>query len=198
MEASVLKHFLVIGAKALIVALAFLFILTKCGGCDNKIKFADNHVNDSLNSLINFSSIKVKQLESYLTLEKAKSDSLTAVKNKVEIRYRVASKSVRGSVKEGSCDTMEVLIALNACDSVIYSNNTLLSTKDSIINIQDRIIGEQASMVNASRTIINNQRDEIIENEKIAKKALRRQKFKTIGVITVAAIGQVLTIFALK
>jgi len=54
---------------------------------------------------------------------------------------------------------------------LVKENNSLLSTKDSIINIQDRIIGEQASMVNASRTIINNQRDEIIENEKIAKKA---------------------------
>lgn len=198
MEASVLKHFLVIGAKALIVALAFLFILTKCGGCDNKIKFADNHVNDSLNKLINLSAIKVKQLESYLTLEKAKSDSLTAVKGKVEIRYAKSSKSVREDIKEGFCDTSKVLIALNDCDSLVKENNSLLSTKDSIINIQDRIIGEQASMVDASRTIINNQRDEIIENEKIAKKALRRQKFKTIGVITVAAIGQVLTILALK
>jgi len=198
MEASVLKNFLVIGAKALIVALAFLFILTKCGGCDNKIKFADSHINDSLNKLINFSTVKVKQLESYLTLEKQKSDSLTAVKNKVEIRYVKSSKSVREDIKEGFCDTSKVLIALNDCDSLVKENNSLLSTKDSIINIQDRIIGEQASMVNASRTIINNQRDEIIENEKIAKKALRRQKFKTIGVITVAAIGQVLTIFALK
>lgn len=198
MEASVLKNFLVIGAKALIVALAFLFILTKCGGCDNKIKFADNHVNDSLNSLINFSAIKIKQLESYLTLEKAKSDSLTVVKNKVEIRYKVASKSVRSSVKEGVCDTVEVLIALNACDSVIYSNNTLLSTKDSIINIQDRIIGEQASMVNASRTIINNQRDEIIENEKIAKKALRKQKRITKLVIIADAIKDLFLVFVLK
>lgn len=198
MEASVLKHFLVIGAKGLIVILAFLFVLTKCGGCSNDLKFADNHVNDSLNKLINFSAIKVKQLESYLTLEKAKSDSLTTLNSKLVKRYKSASKNVRNSVKEGVCDTVEVLIALNACDSVIYSNNKLLSTKDSIINIQDRIIGEQASMVDASRTIINNQRDEIIENEKIAKKALRRQKFKTIGVITVATIGQVLTIFALK
>jgi len=101
MEASVLKNFLVIGAKALIVALAFLFILTKCGGCDNKIKFADSHINDSLNKLINFSTVKVKQLESYLNLEKQKSDSLTAVKNKVEIRYVKSSKSVREDIKEG-------------------------------------------------------------------------------------------------
>jgi len=119
MEASVLKNFLVIGAKALIVALAFLFILTKCGGCDNKIKFADSHINDSLNKLINFSTVKVKQLESYLTLEKQKSDSLTAVKNKVEIRYVKSSKSVREDIKEGFCDTSKVLIALNDCDSLV-------------------------------------------------------------------------------
>jgi hypothetical protein len=53
-------------------------------------------------------------------------------------------------------------------------------------------------MVASARIILKNQAEDYKILEKKSKKALRKQKIKTIGAIIVASITEVLTIFALR
>ena len=100
---------------------------------------------------------------------------------------------------------MLVVETINACDSLIKSKDALISQKDSTYNrVQEELstVKEELvvskSMVVTAQTIIKNQADDYKTLEKESKKALRKQKVKTVGVIILATITEVLTIFALK
>jgi hypothetical protein len=94
---------------------------------------------------------------------------------------------------------------MNDCDSTIKSKNNLLAQKDSTnksVNEELSTVKEELviskGMVVTAQTIIKNQAEDYKTLEKESKKALRKQKIKTIGAIIVASITEVLTIFALK
>ncbi len=211
MEITTIKYWIITGCKFVIVLLAFLFVLTKCGGCDNKIEVAktDNTQyfakmkSDSL-LIIGFME---KQYQDSLKVmaSKRSEDSIKVVADKNEKLYRGSAKKVRELIALGICDTVVVKVALNDCDSTIKSKNSLIAQKDSTnqkltnenTTLKQTVV-VQKDMVDASRTIIANQDKDYKELEKESKKALRRQKFKTIVAIIGGVVVEALTIFALK
>jgi hypothetical protein len=206
-----IKYILSVTLKVIVVTLAFLFILTKCGGCDSKI-VVPKHDNSALFAKMKSDSIKIIKLEeeqkqdSLKTIaSKQSEDSIKVVADKYTKLYKNSSKRVRDLLARGICDTVEITIALNNCDSTIESKDRLLAQKDStyesineeLINVKEQN-GILKSEVKTAKTIISNQAEDYKTLEKTSKKELRKQKIKTIGVIVVSALVEALTIFALK
>lgn len=208
---STLKYISVTTLKVFVLVLAFLFVLTKCGGCDNNI-IAPKHDNSQYFAKIKSDSLKIAKLEekqkedSLKTIaSKQPEDSIKIVADKYTKLYKNSSKKVRELLAMGICDTVEITIALNNCDSTIKSKDELLAQKDTTynrVNEELNTVKEQLSitkgMVVTAKTIIKNQSEDYKTLEKTSKKELRKQKIKTIGVIIVSALAEALTIFALK
>ena len=197
METSLVKYSLITIAKVLVIVLAILFVLTKCGGCDDKIESIKTD-NSQLLAKIKVDSLKLIVLETKLHNSEFKNDSLTVVKEKVKLVYLKSSKDVRNDIKQGICDTVKVLIALNDCDSLIKSDSTLLAIKDTTIKILKQTLDVQKDVIDINNEIIVNKDKDYTELEKSSKKSLRKQKFKTVVTIVGAVIIETLTIFALK
>lgn len=197
METSLIKYSLITIAKLLVILLAILFVLTKCGGCDDKIESTKTD-NSQLLAKIKIDSLKLVVLETKLYNPELKNDSLTVVKEKVKLVYLKSSKDVRNEIKQGIYDTVKVLVALNNCDSLIKSDSTLLAVKDTTIKILKQTIDVQKDVIDINNEIIVNKDKDYTELEKSSKKALRKQKFKTVVAIVGAVIIEVLTILALK
>lgn len=210
MEASVVKHWLGVIGKGLIIlfALLFIFRLFGCGEevivskTDNSQYFAKMK-SDSIKSLAN--DIKIKSLEAKLAIKERSEDSLVKLAYNTQKKADRSAKTVRDLIKKGVCDTVEVLIALNDCDSVKQADNRAMASKDStnqVLRDENKVLKEdndlQKGMVTAARIILKNQADDYKALEKSSKKALRKQKIKTIGVIILATLTEALTIFALK
>jgi len=197
METSLIKYSLITIAKVLVILLAILFVLTKCGGCGDKIQISETD-NSHLLAKIKIDSLKLVVLETKLHNSEFKNDSLTVVKEKVKLVYLKSSKGVRNEIKQGNCDTVKVLIALNDCDSLIKSDSTLLAVKDTTIKILKQTIDVQKDVIDINNEIIVNKDKDYTELEKSSKKALRKQQFKTVIAIVGAIIIEALTIFALN
>lgn len=211
MDKSEIKHWSGIVLKGIIILLALAFIFTRFGGCDNNIT-VEKHDNSQYfkkmksDSLIIVSLMEKKYQDSLKTVaSKLSEDSLKVVADKNYILYRNSSKKVRELLSKGIYDTVLVVETINACDSVIKSKDDLIAQKDSTYNrVQEELstvkeeLGVSKSMVVTAQTIIKNQADDYKTLEKESKKALRKQKVKTVGVIILATITEVLTIFALK
>lgn len=197
METSLVKYSLITIAKVLVILLAILFVLTKCGGCGDKIESIKTD-NSHLLAKIKIDSLKLVVLETKLHNSEFKNDSLTVVKEKVKLVYLKSSKDVRNEIKQGICDTVKVLIALNDCDSLIKSDSTLLAIKDTTIKILKQTLDVQKDVIDINNEIIVNKDKDYTELEKSSKKALRKQKFKTVVTIVGTVIIEALTIFALK
>jgi len=197
--------------KVAVTVLAFLFILTKCGGCDNNI-IVPKPDNSQYFAKMKSDSLKIVKLEekqkqdSLKTIaSKQSEDSIKAVADKYTKLYKNSSKKVRELLAMGICDTVEITVALNNCDSTIKSKDNLLAQKDSTnksineeLSTVKEELGISKGMVVTAKTIIKNQAEDYKALEKTSKKALRKQKAKTIGVIILASIVEVLTIFGLK
>jgi len=211
MEITVIKHWLSIIGKGVVILLAIAFIFSKFGGCDNKI-IEDKHDNSQYFAKMKSDSMTIIRLmqERYddslkVLVSKRSEDSLKVIADKNEKLYRNSAKKVRELIALGICDTVVVKVALNDCDSTIKSKDKLLAQKDSTYNrVQEEMatvkeeLGISKSMVATAQTIIKNQAEDYKTLEKDSKKALRKQKVKTVGVIILATITEVLTIFALK
>ncbi len=211
MEAALVKHSIITIGKGIVILLALAFIFTRFGGCNNKIE-VEKHDNsiyfakmkaDSIKSLAN--DIKIKALEAKLAIKERAEDSLVTLAYNTQKKADKSAKTVRDLIKKGVCDTVEVLIALNDCDSVKQADNRALASKDSTNQAlreanetlkEDNIL--QKGMVESARIILKNQAEDYKTLEKDSKKALRKQKAKTIGAIILASIVEGLTIFGLK
>jgi hypothetical protein len=198
MEIAVVKHGAITIGKGIVVILAFLFILTKCGGCDSKPVIAEKHNNDSLFARIKADSLKFAELEKQLVASEAKTKATDSLKVKAEANYASAKKKLREGFKKGICDTVEVEVFIAKCDSVIEANHEVIAQRDTTIKILKEEVKQQADMLDASRTVIKNQDEDYKELEKASKKALRRQKWITRLVIIGDAVKDALLIFALK
>lgn len=195
-----IKYITLSALKLVVIILAFLFVLTKCAGCDDKPIIVTQD-NTSLFAKIKADSLKSLEMELELTLSEAKIDSLEQTKSKVEIKWYKSSKDAKIQLGLSKCDTTTIRVvfrALNDCDSLSNINNKLLEQKDSIIIILKKDLIINRGMVISAREIINNQAEDYIKLEKSSKKELRKQKIKTIGIIIGATLTEVLTIFALK
>lgn len=211
MEAVLVKHSMITIGKGIVILLALAFIFTRFGGCDNKIEVAktDNTIYfakmkaDSIKSLAN--DIKIKSLEAKLAIKERAEDSLVTLAYNAQKKADKSAKTVRYLIKKGVCDTVEVLIALNDCDSVKQADNRALVSKDStnqalrdenIVLKEDNVL--QKGMVESARIILKNQAEDYKTLEKESKKALRKQKAKTILANVFWGLVEGLTIFALK
>lgn len=211
MEAALIKHSLITIGKGIVILLALAFIFTRFGGCDNKIE-VEKHDNSQYFAKMKSDSMTIISLmqerydDSLKTLASKRSeDSIKIVADKNEKLYRSSSKRVRELLALGICDTVFINTALNDCDSTIKSKDALLAQKDSTnksVNKELSTVKEELEvskgMVVTAQTIIKNQAEDYKTLEKESKKALRKQKFKTIGTVIIASITEVLTIFALK
>lgn len=211
MDKSTAKHIAGFVLKSIVILLALAFIFTRFGGCDNKIQVAktDNSQYfakmkaDSIKSLAN--DIKIKSLEAKLKVYERRDDSLVTLAYNTQKKADKSAKTVRDLIKKGVCDTVEVLIALNDCDSVKQADNRAMASKDStnqVLRDENTVLKEdnqlQKGMVESARIILKNQAEDYKVLEKKSKKALRKQKAKTIGAIILASIVEGLTILGLK
>lgn len=211
MENTLIKHSLITLVKGIVILLAILFIISNFGGCNDEI-IAYKHDNSSLFAKMKSDSLKLiayedKRIKDSLNTlaSKHSEDSLKVIADKNEKLYRSSSKRVRELLALGICDTVLVIETINACDSTIDSKDRLIAQKDSTYDkVQEELstvkeeLGISKEMVVSAKTIIKNQAEDYKTLEKESKKALRKQKFKTIGAVIVASITEVLTIFALK
>lgn len=211
MDKSEIKHWLGLIGKGIVILLALAFIFTRLGGCDNNIT-VEKHDNSQYfakmksDSLIIVSLMEKQYQDSLKTVASKRSeDSLKVIADNNEKLYRNSSKKVRELLARGICDTLLVVETINACDSVIKSKDALISQKDSTYNrvqeelstVKEELVVSKSTVVTA-QTIIKNQAEDYKNLEKDSKKALRKQKVKTIGAIILASIVEGLTIFALK
>lgn len=211
MEASLVKYWSGLILKGIVILLALAFIFTRFGGCDNKIEVAktDNSQyfakmkSDSM-TIVNLMQERYEDSLKTLASKRAE-DSIKVVADKNEKLYRSSAKRVRELIALGICDTVVIKVALNDCDSTIKSKDVLLAQKDSTyesVNNELSTVKEELSiskgMVESAKTIIKNQDTDYKALEKESKKALRKQKVKTIGVIILASIVEALTIFGLR
>jgi hypothetical protein len=211
METALIKHSLITIGKGIVILLALAFIFTRFGGCDNKIEVVKND-NSQYFAKMKSDSMTIVNLmqerynDSLKTLASKRSeDSIKVIADKNERLYRSSSKRVRELLARGICDTVVIKVALNNCDSTIKSKDVLLAQKDSTnksvneeLSTVKEELGVSKGMVATAQTIIKNQAEDYKTLEKESKKALRKQKFKTVGVIILATLTQFLTIFALK
>lgn len=211
MEITLVKYWSSIAVKGIVITLACLFVFRYCGGCDNHIvapKTDNSHLFAKMksDSLIIVSLMEKSYQDSLkVHASKLKEDSLIEIKDKFEVLYRKSSKVVREEMSEGILDTNSVKVALNDCDSLNISNQKVISQKDSTNNALSaelETVKEEKVVLTSenetARIIINNLMNDNKSLEKESKKALRRQKIKTIGVIILATLTEALTIFALK
>jgi len=211
MEAIVLKRALIEICKGIVILLACLFVFSYCRGCDNKIELAETD-NAQYFSKMKSDSMTIVNLmqeryeDSLKTLaSKLSEDSIKVVADNNEKLYRSSAKKVRELIALGICDTVVIKVALNDCDSTIKSKDRLIAQKDSTyesvnneLSTVKEELGISKSMVESAKTIIKNQDTDYKALEKESKKALRKQKTKTIGVIILASIVEALTIFGLR
>lgn len=182
---------------AIVLILALLFVLTKCGGCDNKIEVVKTD-NTALFAKIKSDSLELLKLNDKLVTSEAKTDSLMNAKGKAATSYSNSSKGVRDDIKKGKCDTVKVNIALNDCDSLNKVNDRIISQKDSTettLKEANKLLTEDNATL---KIVVKNLSGDYKALEKTSKKALRKQKFKTVVAIIGGVIVEVLTIFALK
>ena len=211
MEAALIKHSLITVGKGIVILLALAFIFTRFGGCGDKIiaPKTDNSqyfAKMKSDSMIIVNLMQERYQDSLNTLASKRSeDSIKVIADKNERLYRNSSKRVRELLARGICDTVLINVAFNDCDSTIKSKDALLAQKDSTnksvneeLSTVKEELGVSKGMVVTAQAIIKNQAEDYKTLEKESKKALRKQKFKTIGVIIIASITEVLTIFALK
>ncbi len=211
MEISLVKHSLITIGKGIVILLALAFIFTRFGGCGDKIIAPKTDNSQYFSKMKSDSMIIVNLMEkqyqdSLNTLaSKRAEDSIKVIADKNERLYRNSSKRVRELLARGICDTVLVIETINTCDSVIKSKDALLAQKDSTnksvneeLSTVKEELGISKGMVVTAQTIIKNQVEDYKALEKDSKKALRKQRIKTIGAIIVASITEVLTIFALK
>lgn len=206
-----LKYYSKLVLKVVVISLALAFIFSKFGGCDNNIT-VEKHNNSQYfkkmksDSLI-IVSLMEKQYQDSLKIvaSKRSEDSLRVIADRNERLYRNSSKKVRELLKLGILDTVLVAETINSCDSTIKSKDALISQKDSTyksiseeLNTVKEELGVSKSMVVTAQTIIKNQAEDYKTLEKDSKKALKKQKVKTVGAIILATITEALTIFALK
>ena len=211
METALIKHSSITIGKGIIILLALAFIFTRFGGCDNKIEVAktDNSryfakmKSDSM-TIINLMQERCNDSLKTLASKRAE-DSIKVVADKNEKLYRNSSKRVRELLARSICDTVLIEVAMNDCDSTIKSKDALLAQKDSTnksvneeLSTVKEELGVSKGMVSTAQTIIKNQAEDYKTLEKESKKALRKQKVKTVGVIILATLTQFLTIFTLK
>jgi hypothetical protein len=211
MEAALIKHSLITIAKGIVILLAVLFVI-RWFGCSNdevEVKTYDNSQyfakmkSDSM-TIVNL--MQERYEDSLKTLASKRSeDSIKVIADKNEKLYKGFAKRVRELIALGICDTVVVKVALNDCDSTITSKNKLIAQKDSTyekVNKELTTVKEELSinkeMVTTAKTIIKNQEDDYKALGKDSKKALRKEKAKTIGAIILASVVEVLTIFSLK
>lgn len=206
-----LKYYSKLVLKVVVILLALAFIFSKFGGCDNNIT-VEKHDNSQYlskmksDSLIIVSLMEKQYQDSIKTLiSKRSEDSIKVIADRNEKLYKSLSKKVKALFTKGICDTVLVIETIDACDSVIKSKDVLISQKDSTYNrVQEELstvkeeLGISKSTVVTAQTIIKNQAEDYKNLEKDSKKALRKQKVKTIGAIILASIVEGLTIFALK
>ena len=211
MEAALIKHSLITVGKGIVILLALAFIFTRFGGCGDKIiaPKTDNSqyfAKMKSDSMIIVNLMQERYQDSLNTLASKRSeDSIKVIADKNERLYRNSSKRVRELLARGICDTVLINVAFNDCDSTIKSKDALLAQKDSTnksvneeLSTVKEELGVSKGMVVTAQTIIKNQADDYKVLEKESKKALRKQKIKTIGVIILATLTEALTIFALK
>jgi len=210
MNKSTAKHIAGLVLKGIVILFAVLFIF-RWLGCgekvivpktDNSQYFAKMKA-DSIKSLAN--DIKIKSLEAKLAIKERSEDSLVKLAYNTQKKADKSAKTVRDLIKKGVCDTVEVLIALNDCDSVKQADNRALASKDStnqVLRDENTVLKEdnvlQKGMVESARIILKNQADDYKALEKESKKQLRKQKFKTIITIIGGVVVEALTIFTLK
>ena len=211
MEIALVKHSLITIGKGIVILLALAFIFTRFGGCDNKIEVTKNDNSQYFakmksDSMIIINLMQERYEDSLKTLaSKRAEDSIKVIADKNERLYRNSSKRVRELLALGICDTLLVIETINACDSTIKSKDALLAQKDSTnksvneeLSTVKEELGISKGMMASAQTIIKNQAEDYKNLEKKSKKALRKQKVKTVGVIILATLTQFLTIFALK
>lgn len=210
MDKSTVKHISGLILKGIVILFAILFIF-RWLGCGEKVvvpktdnsQYFTKMKSDSM-TIINL--MQERHEDSLKTLASKRSeDSIKVVADKNEKLYRSSAKRVRELIALGICDTVVIKVALNDCDSTIKSKDKLIAQKDSTnksvnneLSTVKEELGVSKGMVESAKTIIKNQDTDYKALEKDSKKALRKQKFKTIGAIIVASITEVLTIFALK
>ncbi len=211
MDKSTARHVAELIVKGIVITLACLFVFRYCGGCDNNIEVTktDNSIYfakmkaDSIKSLEK--DRKMLALEVKLAIKERSEDSLVKLAHKNQNKADKSAKTVRDLIKKGVCDTVEVLIALNDCDSVKQADNRAMASKDSTNQVlrdenitlkEDNVL--QKGMVESARIILKNQSDDSKVLEKESKKQLRIQKFKTVVAIIGGVVIEALTIFALK
>lgn len=191
------------------LALAIIFLVFR--GCGDKLRIAKTDNSQYFEKMKSDSllivSLKEKQVKDSLNTlaSKRSEDSLKVVADKYTSLYKNSSKKVRELLALGICDTVVVKVALNDCDSTIKSKDKLIAQKDSTYDkVNEELstvkleLGLSNSMILSAKKIIKNQADDYKTLEKESKKALRRQKAKTIVVIILASIVEGLTIFGLK
>lgn len=197
--------------KGIVILLALAFIFTRFGGCDNNI-VVEKHDNSKYfakmksDSLLIIGLMEKQYQDSLNTLASKRSeDSIKVIADRNEKLYRGSAKKVRELISRGICDTVLVEVALNDCDSTIKSKDSLIAQKDSTYNrVQEELstVKEELSvskgMVVTAQTTIKNQAEDYKTLEKESKKALRKQKAKTILSNVFWGLAEALTIFGLK
>jgi hypothetical protein len=208
---TVIKYSLITGAKFITLLLALLFVVTKCGGCDSHIVTPKTD-NTNLFAKMKSDSIAIVGLmesryrDSLKTIaSKHSEDSIKKVSDNYAKLYRGSAKKVRELIALGICDTVEIKVALNDCDSTIKSKDVLIAQKDSTCkSINKQLVTAKQELIvtkeiiDISKIVIKNKDDDYKALEDSSKKELRKQKAKTIGAIIIASITEVLTILALK
>lgn len=211
MEVVLIKHSLITIGKGILLLLAFTFALTRFGGCGNKIEVAKTDNSQYFEKMKSDSllivSLKEKQVKDSLNTlaSKRSEDSLKAVADKYTNLYKNSSKKVRELLALGICDTVIVKVALNDCDSTIKSKDKLIAQKDStydkvneeLSTVKEELVVSKGMVVSAKK-VIKNQADDYKTLEKESKKALRKQKAKTVLSNVFWGLAEVLTIFVMK
>jgi len=211
MEATVIKHVLTTLGKGIVILLAVLFMI-RWLGCGNDHVEVETYDNSQLLAKMKSDSMTIVNLmqeqyeDSLKTLASKRSeDSIKVIADRNEKLYKGSAKRVRELIALGICDTVIIKVALNDCDSTIASKNKLIAQKDSTYDrVNEELstvkeeLGISKGMVSTAQTIIKNQVSDYKALEKDSKKALKKQKAKTIVTIILASIVEGLTIFSLR
>ena len=151
----------------LLIVIAF-FLLTKSCGNEKPKPFNYDSLQVRYNTLeadnnSKFVAIKIlnKQIE-----------SLESIKEKVVVKYITNREKVINNVH----DTVSVIEFVNDCDSLIYLNDSIITSERNINDTLSLIIINQQTML-LDKDLIIEQKDLEIKQ---AKKSLRKQKAKTL------------------
>ncbi len=155
-----------------------------CNAEKTKIEPKYNYFKQTIDSLKNLalnSDLKANQY-------KTKADSLSTLKPKIIIKYKVLRDSVLVYYGNDSLITGYV----EYCDSLNELNTEIIKAKDSVIVNQDTRIDLDVKIIEANISEIESKQSEV----KAVKKQLRKQRAKTIlvGVIGALSLGTVLVL----